>query len=130
MEKQACDIVYETDVDMHQEMEEEHEYEVIADMVSNTHLKSGDRAIKTANSPQPAQCGLCLHSPQEEPKEHTIHLCQPRWHHQNQHPTPATSGSEGVYMPLSVTRSHQQEEDHYMSSHSNTTGHAGYILGL
>ena len=29
--------------------------------------------------------------------------------------TPATSGSEGVYMPLRMTGSRQQEEDHYMS---------------
>ena len=45
VEKQACDIVYETNVDMYQEMEEEHEYEAIADMASNTHLKSGDNAF-------------------------------------------------------------------------------------
>ena len=30
------------------------------------------------------------------------------------HVTPTTSASKGIYMPLSVTRSHQQEEDHYM----------------
>ena len=30
------------------------------------------------------------------------------------HVTPATSGSEGVYMPLRMTRIRQQEEDHYM----------------
>ena len=30
------------------------------------------------------------------------------------HVTPPTSGSEGVYMPLRMTRSRQQEEDHYM----------------
>ena len=30
------------------------------------------------------------------------------------HVTPVTSGSEGVYMPLGMTRSRQHEEDHYM----------------
>ena len=44
------------------------------------------------------------------------------------HVTPATSGSEGVYMPLRMTMSRQQEEDHYMPL-CDATRENGYVAG-